>query len=258
MHLHFNTEKAHKYTNKSQIARVLTEDWVNQNAYCPNCSHPYLNSFENNKPVADFYCCNCSEQFELKSKSGMKLSNKIIDGAYNTMIERIQSDSNPHFFFLTYDKQKYSVNNFLIIPKYYFTSNIIEKRKPLSPRARRAGWVGCNINLAQVPECGRIFLIQNTAVKPPEEVREKWKSTAFLRNVTKESKGWLFDIMNCIDLIHKDVFLLQDVYNFEASLKEKHPDNGFIKDKIRQQLQILRDKELVEFKGRGVYKKVVL
>jgi type II restriction enzyme len=32
--------------------------------------------------------------------------------------------------------------------------------------------------------------------------------------------------------------------------------NNFIKDKIRQQLQLLRDKGMIEFVGRGNYKKV--
>ena len=32
--------------------------------------------------------------------------------------------------------------------------------------------------------------------------------------------------------------------------------NNFIKDKIRQQLQILRDKAIIEFVGRGKYKKI--
>ena len=73
--------------------------------------------FTNNKPVADFYCANCNEQYELKSKQA-KLSNIINDGAYDTMIERISSDNNPNFFFLTYS-QEYSVNNFLIIPKHF-------------------------------------------------------------------------------------------------------------------------------------------
>ena len=40
------------------------------------------------RPVADFFCPSCKEEYELKSK-GASISNKINDGAYNTMIERI-------------------------------------------------------------------------------------------------------------------------------------------------------------------------
>lgn len=60
----------------------------------------------------------------------------------------------------------------------------------------------------------------------------------------------------CIDSISKDTFNLKDIYDFEEILKIKYPNNNFIKDKIRQQLQILRDKGLIEFVARGRYKKV--
>lgn len=256
MNLSFNTKIASSYNSNSQIARILTEDWVKTNSYCPNCGVSYLNEFENNKPVADFYCASCSEQYELKSKNGINIGNKIVDGAYSTMIERINSDENPNFFFLTYDKEKWKVNNFIIIPKHYFISDIIEKRKPLSENARRAGWIGCNIDLTKVPESGRIFIVKNSEVISQEKVQMKWKRTEFLKLKKGNSKGWILDIMNCVDAIKKDTFTLDEIYLFENQLKEKYPDNNFIKDKIRQQLQLLRDKGLLEFKTRGTYKKI--
>ena len=114
MNLNLDIKLAEGYKSNSQIARVLTENWVKVNSYCPNCGQLPLNDFENNMPVADFYCLECKEEFELKSKNG-KLSSIINDGAYNTMIKRITSDTNPNFFFLTYDKN--TVDNFLVIPK---------------------------------------------------------------------------------------------------------------------------------------------
>ncbi|MEI6488637.1 MAG: restriction endonuclease, partial [Bacteroidota bacterium] len=71
-----------------------------------------------------------------------------------------------------------------------------------------------------------------------------------------DSKGWILDIMKCVDSINKRTFSLDDVYMFENDLKLKHPENNFIKDKIRQQLQVLRDKGIIEFAGRGNYKKI--
>ena len=62
--------------------------------------------------------------------------------------------------------------------------------------------------------------------------------------------------MTCVDLIKKETFTLEDVYKFEEKLKLKYPSNNFIKDKIRQQLQVLRDKGIIEFINRGVYKKI--
>ena len=62
--------------------------------------------------------------------------------------------------------------------------------------------------------------------------------------------------MLCVDLIPKETFTLKDVYIYENKLKLKYSNNNFIKDKIRQQLQILRDRGIIEFVSRGNYKKI--
>lgn len=254
MNLNFDTKLANAYSSNSQIARILTENWVKKNSYCPSCGELPLNEYENNRPVADFYCKKCNEEFELKSKNG-RFSNIINDGAYSTMIERINSNQNPNFFFLTYTKE-YTVNNFLIIPKQFFTTEIIIKRKPLSETARRAGWTGCNIDISGVAEAGKVFLIRNAEVINREIVKNAFNKTLFLREKSIDSRGWTLSVMSCVDAIPKQVFSLDEVYNFEPKLKEKYPSNNFIKDKIRQQLQVLRDKGIIEFIGRGKYKKV--
>ena len=140
MQLTFNQPLADNYTSSSQKIRVLTEDWVGRAIFCPNCGRKYVANYENNRPVADFYCQNCKEEYELKSKSG-NIGTKIVDGAYSTMIERLGSTTNPNFFMLSYDLATYSVNNFMVVPKHFFVPEIIEKRKPLAETARRAGWV---------------------------------------------------------------------------------------------------------------------
>jgi type II restriction enzyme len=241
------------YNSNSQKIRVLTESWVNKYIYCPSCGNS-IDKYENNKPVADFYCSKCNEDYELKSKKD-KIDKKIVDGAYASMIERLQSDSNPNFFFLTYDKNSFNIINFLVIPKHFFIPEIIEKRKPLSSTARRAGWVGCNILLDAIPQSGKIFYIKNGKEENKEKILDDWKKTSFLRYTNDfKSKGWLLDIMHCIDKINKKDFSLNDIYVFEKYLKSKHPQNNNIKAKIRQQLQILRDRGFLTFENRGKYK----
>ncbi|MGR3179400.1 MAG: DpnI domain-containing protein [Candidatus Anammoxibacter sp.] len=254
MDLKFNISVARGYKSKSQIARVLTENWVSRNAYCPSCGNKRLNEFANNSPVADFFCNDCKAEYELKSKKDI-FSPKIVDGAFKTMIERINSDNNPHFFFLNYSNKELLVKNFLVIPKYYFVDDIIERRKPLSPNARRAGWTGCNILLQNIPEIGKIFFIKDGIVNQPEKVIRNWSKTSFLLDQKKECRGWTIEIMKILDKISDKHFSLKEVYAFETELKQKFPNNNFIKDKIRQQLQVLRDKGLVGFKGRGSYVK---
>ncbi len=253
MVLDFNIELAKKYKSKSQIARILTEDWVLGNSFCPNCGNTKLNSFATNNPAADFYCSNCSSDYELKS-SKSSLSNKVVDGAYNTMITKIMSNQNPHFFFLNYTTS-YSVKNFFCIPKHFFIPDIIAKRKPLIATARRAGWVGCNILIKDIPPSGRVFIIHNEQIIKPKDVIRQWQKTSFLSNEEVANRGWLLEVISIIDKIPNKIFNLSEVYSFENFVKIKFPRNRFIREKIRQQLQVLRDKGFIQFKGNGIYQK---
>ena len=70
------------------------------------------------------------------------------------------------------------------------------------------------------------------------------------------SRGWLMDVLNCVNKICKQQFNLQDVYYFDKELQLRHPENHNIKPKIRQQLQFLRDKGFVQFLGNGQYLKL--
>jgi type II restriction enzyme len=246
-------EIAGGYSGSSQRIRVMTENWVSRSAFCPNCGN-ILSHFGNNRPVADFYCGNCSEEYELKSKKG-NVGRKIVDGAYTSMITRLQSDNNPNFFFLTYDALTFGIRNFLVIPKYFFVPNIIEKRRALNPLARRAGWIGCNILMSNIPDFGKIFYVQNGIIKSKSEVLDRWTKTEFVKSTHNiEAKGWLLDILICVERINKKNFSLADVYAFEAYLQAKHPSNHRVKEKIRQQLQTLRERGVIEFLGRGQYR----
>jgi type II restriction enzyme len=253
MELVLPAEVAQLYTSNSQRIRIMTEYWVGNSIFCPNCGSN-LTSFRNNSLVADFYCEQCSEEYELKSKQG-KMGSTIVDGAYSTMIERLVANNNPSFFFLSYNNFTFEIRNFLTIPKYFFVPSIIQKRKPLSPTARRAGWIGCNIVMSNIPEFGKIFYVQDGIAKSKNEVLDRWSKTEFVKGAHNiEAKGWLLDVLVCVERIKKREFSLDDVYAFEGFLKAKHPLNNNVKAKIRQQLQFLRDKDVLEFVGRGQYR----
>ncbi len=254
MDLHFDTKLGEEYTSQSQKIRIMTESWVDNQIYCPNCGNTAIDKYANNKPVADFFCSNCKEDYELKSTKD-SVGTRILDGAYETMIERLNSTNNPNFFFLNYGVETYEVLNFLVIPKQFFVPEIIEKRKPLSLTARRAGWIGCNILLESIPQSGKIFFIKDKNIEPKEKVLMEWQKTLFLRG-EKEigAKGWLLDIMRSIERIGKSEFTLENMYAFENELRKLHPENNHIKDKIRQQLQVLRDKNYLEFISPGLYR----
>jgi len=256
MKLTFDTQLAFAYKSQSQRARILTEQWVNESIFCPNCGHLHIDKYPNNQPVADFFCSNCKEDYELKSKQD-GIGAKIVDGAYRTMIERLQDSNNPNFFLLNYNLQNLEVMNLFVIPKHFFIPDIIEKRKPLSQTARRAGWIGCNILLQSIPQTGKIFFVKNRGIEPKEKVLAEWQKTLFLREEKEVSaKGWLMDIMVCVEKLGQKEFFLDDVYAFESELSRKHPENRHIKDKIRQQLQVLRDRGYLRFIKPGHYRLV--
>jgi type II restriction enzyme len=49
-------------------------------------------------------------------------------------------------------------------------------------------------------------------------------------------------------------FSLPEVYAHADALARLHPKNAHVRDKIRQQLQVLRDLGLLEFLGAGSYR----
>lgn len=254
MDLNFDKSLITDYHSHSQIARVLTENWVNNNMFCPRCGNLHIKHFANNHPVADFFCPICNNEYELKSKNGV-LGCKINDGAYKTMIERITSNKNPDFFIMTYSQKELKVRDFVFVPKHFFVPDIIEKRKPLALTARRAGWVGCNILIDKIPEQGKVYIISNGNANDVISVVNKVNNSNRLETKNINNRGWLIDILNCVNKLSTEVFTLDEMYAFADELHCKYPQNNNIKPKIRQQLQFLRDKGFIEFLGNGKYKK---
>lgn len=110
--------------------------------------------------------------------------------------------------------------------------------------------------LNQIPDEGRIYIVQNEKEIPIEKIITKVHRTEFLRGSKLDARGWTLDVLNCVNMIENKDFTLDQIYRFEELLAEKHPDNHHVKDKIRQQLQMLRDNGIIEFTGRGHYRKI--
>ncbi|WP_315778034.1 DpnI domain-containing protein [Bradyrhizobium sp. SZCCHNR1053] len=241
------------YTSGTQKARAWTEAWVGAQAYCPNCGRSNMAQFPNNSPLADFFCTSCSEEFELKSQKKV-FGAKVADGAYGTKCERLAASNNPNLLLMNYDRDTRSVINLFVVPKHFFVRDIIEQRKPLAATARRAGWVGSNILLDRVPESGKIHIVQNRVVRAKEVVLQEWSRTLFLRKESLDSRGWLIEVLKCVESLGKAEFTLDDVYAFDRHLSLLYPGNQNVRPKIRQQLQFLRDQGFLEFVSRGRYR----
>lgn len=191
MDLTFHEAVAAGYTSGPQKIRNLSEHWVGREIYCPNCGHTEMTQHGNNRPVADFFCGECRADYELKTQARM-FGASVTDGAYRTMIERLNCSSNPNLLLLHYNPNTLSVVNLVVVPKYFFTPAVIVKRPPLSPGARRAGWIGCKILLEGIPEAGRIALIKDRVIEPKSIVLENGEGhfSCRIRRTSRRKDGF--------------------------------------------------------------------
>jgi type II restriction enzyme len=241
------------YKSHSQRARIATEAWGLEHFYCPNCDEQHLKDSAANTHAYDYTCGNCATTFQLKAQSH-KLAGRIVDSAYDSMVRAIREDRTPNLFAMHYDRNAWRVESLILVPHFAFPLSAIEKRRPLSSTARRAGWVGCNILLSAIPPDARIHIISGGKAVAPKAVREQYARVRPLERVKPEKRGWTLDVLNVVQALGKKEFNLADVYAHEESLAKLHPGNHYVKDKIRQQLQLLRDLRLLKFLGGGKYR----
>jgi type II restriction enzyme len=251
MNLQCALELASAYTSPSQVARILTEDWCTRELYCPACDSSQLSASKANTPALDFSCPECEQLYQLK---GLKKWNpkKIVDAGYEAMIRSIRADRIPNLLVLQYSRD-WSVQNLMVIPRVFFSESVIEKRPPLGPGARRAGWVGCNILLSQIPEDGKINVVSEGREVPQRYVRDEYSRIKKLAELPPSLRGWTVDVLRVIRELRRPRFSLQDLYGLEAKLRNLHPKNLNVRPKIRQQLQVLRDLGILEFTSPGNY-----
>lgn len=241
------------YTSKSQRARIATEAWGLSNLYCPNCEATSLDASAVNTPAIDYNCGGCRASFQLKSQSRI-LEGRIVDAAYAAMVRAIREDRTPNLFALQYDSLQWRVRNVILIPHFAFPLSAVEKRKPLSVTARRAGWVGCNILLDAIPPDARINIVLAGTATSRREVREQYARIRPLEKLKADQRGWTLDVLKVVRSLGRTEFSLSEVYAFERELASLHPKNRHVRDKVRQQLQVLRDLGILQFLGGGEYR----
>ena len=230
----------------------MTEAWVGENLYCPSCPSESLQSTRPGTKVVDFFCPECAERFQLKSKAH-PFHDRVLDSAYQPLIQSILTSAVPNFVFLHYGSEQWIVRDLFLVPRHFVSPSFVEKRPPLKPTAKRWGWVGCNLLLSRLPQDARIHAVRNGIELHSESVREGWRAFSFLKDRDPESRGWMADVLACVREIRKPEFSLRDMYAFEERLTALHKDNRNVRPKIRQQLQVLRDRGALEFLGRGRY-----
>jgi type II restriction enzyme len=239
------------YKSGSQITRKITEGWADANLFCVACESPSLVPAAVNAEAVDFKCTSCYAVYQLKA---FRLWNErcIPDAGYDAMMRALQSDSIPNLLVMQYTPE-WVVHNLLLIPSFFFSPAAIQKRNPLGPSARRAGWVGCNILLSEIANDGKIRIVSKGTPLPPETVRTRYNLVRPLSQVDVKARGWTLDVLRIVREIGKPRFSLADIYAFEDALADIYPENRNVRPKIRQRLQVLRDLGYISFEGRGQY-----
>ena len=230
----------------------ITEAWLGKNGYCLNCTSDQLSPTAANREVCDFVCARCTQNYELKS-SLKQHRGRVVDGAYRAMMERVQATDAPALMLLPYTPTLH-VERWMAVHPVFLTPMVVEQRPPLAPTARRAGWVGCNIRLDRIPEDGKIVLISNGVAVTRKHAREKFLQSARLRELRPEARGWTALVLTAVRMVGKKEFDLAEVTAYEKRFSDAYPMNRHVADKVRQQLQVLRDLGYLEFLGRGRYR----
>jgi type II restriction enzyme len=193
--------------------------------YCANCDSSSLGETPANNRAIDFVCPRCRAPFQLKAKHSA-LGETVTDGAYTAMVAAIREDRTPNLLLMRYALATWEVRDLLLIPSFMFSESAVIKRKPLSATARRAGWVGCNIDLHRIAPEARIAIViirsssrrrgdesltkkQNqrfltssptnqTVIVPPEEVRARYTRLKPIREIKTAQRGWTLDVLNIV------------------------------------------------------------
>lgn len=244
------------YRSASQKARWSSEEWGARNLYCPACPSPAVERLPNNSEARDFECPACGHCYQLKSSSSWS-TRTVPDAAYDSMMAAVRSDTAPNLLVLQY-AAGWLVRNLLLVPHFFLTPSAIKKRAPLAAGARRSGWVGCNISLVNIPADGKIVVVADGAAVEPSEVRRRFESVKPVAALDVSLRGWTLDVLNVVRRLGTEHFVLADVYAFASVLSKLHPENQHVREKIRQQLQVLRDLGFLSFEGRGAYRLLTL
>ncbi len=238
------------------MARRLTEDWATRNLYCLACASAHLDAARANTAVWDYSCSTCGALYQLKSHD-RPFGRRVSNSQYDLKMRAIAQGRAPHYAFLQYSIPDAAVVDLFVVPGHFLSPAVVERRSPLPPHARRAGWVGSNILLGLLPEEGRVHVVEAGVSRNPDEVRDDWQRYGFLAG---KKGGWAADVLSCIRVLERETqvreFTLQDFYQrFEAELASRHTDNRNVQAKIRQQMQVLaRGGVLLFVDRRGRYR----
>ena len=222
-----------------------------------------MEEFGVSKPVGmRLTASNDDQKIEAKSaaqKAALRLSMKskigkrIPDGAYETMLSAVKSDTSPALLVMRYDMIEWMVRDLIVIPSFALTEHAIIPRKPLSVNARRAGWIGCNIDLSKIAPNARVRLVEQGVAQSRQFVTDSYARLRPLQSIEVKQRNWTLAVLNGIENLPKRQFTTKEAYQMETAISQTFPRNKNIRPKIRQQLQVLRDLGIIKHLERGLW-----
>lgn len=200
---------ASNYTSPSQRARVISECWFQSYSYCLACDADSLIRSAPNTIATDFKCPACGHSYELKTFR-KRPSKSLIDGAYSSLISRINAGLPPTLCLLERN-EAWEINSLTAIHSSLLTPWAVQPRPPLKATAKRAGWVGCNIRLDRIPPDGEIAIIADGIEESRRETRRRFQRFLPLSNISAEQRGWTGLTLTVIRQLQKTNFSLKDL-----------------------------------------------
>ena len=203
MNLLLNPATAEGYKSSSQAARRITEEWATDNLHCIACPSDLALSLPANTPVQDYMCPKCGANHQLKIENGA-FGQVVQNSAYEPKMAAIADGRVPHYAFLQYSRATRRVTDLSVVPAHFISPAVIQQRRPLSNKARRAGWVGSNILLGRIPLDAQVVMVGGGTVSAPDEVRDDWRRYAFLQADERSTGGWGADVLSCVRTIQQE------------------------------------------------------
>jgi type II restriction enzyme len=129
---------------KYQVAGDIGEEWVKKRVNCPRCRDGKLKILPKNFKCADMICDFCGFLGQVKSvnvKNKKEKLRTILGAAWKPQSERMKAGVYHSVFIVKLVEGK-PAQVLMIRPDAQKKEGFFKARKPLSPKAKRAGWQG--------------------------------------------------------------------------------------------------------------------
>jgi type II restriction enzyme len=122
------------------------EIWIAENYPCVFCGKK-LRKLGTNFPAVDHVCVGCGEHYQIKATAAkIQKRNgevKILGASLPATLASLVAENKWHLILIEYDRMCDEIRKIGLIFKGDISKTNIHARRPLGPKARRAGWQGC-------------------------------------------------------------------------------------------------------------------